>query len=270
MDESTKEVWTHLTQNDIDINNIEPFLPIVTKGFIYKLNQNLILRDIFIPHYILNTGDDIMFLEVKGQQQSIEPLEVSNENFVYSQIPRCMIQPAGVNIQTDQLTSPYSYGVFQVEFEDMVYAFRAEFRRMPLVINYSLKYYFDNYLDALNVSQQIITNLSFINNFNVVYLGQKIMCSYKIPEEYNTEFMMEFDGITTDQKTRTLSLDLEVQTNLPVVYPETIIPADAYIKKMTTTMDIGGEAYSEDPKNWKELACVDGAYDEYKELTEEK
>jgi hypothetical protein len=113
----------------------------------------------------------------------------------------------------------------------MVYAFRAEFRRMLLTINYNLKYYFDNLTDALNVSQQIITNLAFINNFQVTYLGQKIPCSYKIPEELQTEFMVEFDGITTDSKNRNMSLDLEVQTNIPVIYPGTVIPGDAYIKQ---------------------------------------
>lgn len=258
MDDTVKSLWNKLRQNEVDINNIEHFFPILAKGFIYKLNQNLVLRDIKIPHYILNTGDDIMYLEPKGQKQSIEPLENSNENFVYSQIPRCMVQPAGINIQTDQLTSPYSYGVFQVEYDDMVYGFRAEFRRMPLVANYSLKYYFDSYTDALHVGQQIITNLAFINNFSIIYLGAKIMCSYKIPEEYNTEFMMEFDGITTDQKTRTLSLDVEVQTNLPVVYPETIIPNDAYVKHIAT------ELYAEN-----ELACIGGDYEEYKEIKEQ-
>ena len=231
MDDITKQLWQKLRSNGVDINNLELFIPTVMKGFIYKLNKNLKLRDIYIPHFIINTGDDIMYLEPKGQKQSIEPLENSNENFVYNQIPRCMVQPTGVNLPTDQLTSPYSYGTFQVECNDMVYAFRGEFRRMPMTMSFSLKYYFDSLTDAFEVAQQIIANLSFINNFSVVYLGQRIHCSYKIPEEFNTEFMIEFDGITTDNKARTLSLELEVLTNFPIIYPETVIPADAYIKE---------------------------------------
>ena len=43
--------------------------------------------------------------------------------------------------------------------------------------------------------------------------------------------MFEFDGITTDSKYRTISLELEVDTNMPVVYKDTVIPADAFIKK---------------------------------------
>lgn len=232
MDNTTKELWEKLRCREIDINNQYLFFSIVAKGFIYKLNQNLKLRGICIPHYILNTGDDIMYLEVKGQDHSVEPLNVSNENFVYSQIPRCMVQPTGITIQTDQLTNPYSYGIFQIEYEDMIYGFRSEFRRIPVTYGFTLKYYLDNFTDSLDVIQQIIANLSFINLFKVIYLGQQIDCSYNIPDDYQTEYMMEFDGITTDSKYRTVTLNMEVSTNFPIIYNETIIPADAYIKTM--------------------------------------
>lgn len=231
MDENTQELWKKVKSGAIDINRQQLFFSIVAKGFIYKLNQNLQLRNIIIPHYILNTGDDIMYLEVKGQNNAVEPLEVSNEDYVYSQIPRCMVQPAGINIQTDQLTSPYAHGNFQLEHMDMVYNFRAEFRRMPITYTFSLKYYLDNFIDSLDVIQQIITNLAFINRFDVIYLGQKIECSYKVPDDYQGEFMFEFDGITTDSKYRTISMELQVDTNMPVIYGPTLIPADAYIKE---------------------------------------
>ena len=42
---------------------------------------------------------------------------------------------------------------------------------------------------------------------------------------------MEFDGITTDSKFRTISLELEVSTNFPVLHEETVMPADMFIKK---------------------------------------
>lgn len=243
MDENVKNLWKKIQSGELDINNQEMFFNIVAKGFIYKLNKNLKLREKYIPHYILNTGDDIMYLEMKGQDHSIEPVEVSNEAFIYSQIPRCMVQPTGINIQTEQLTNPYAHGNFQVECDDMIYDFRSEFRRIPLTYNFSLKYYFDSFTDALAVIQQIITNLAFVNTFNVTYMGQMIKCSYNIPDSENTEYMMEFDGITVDQKTRTLSLELEVQTNLPVIYTETAIPANAYIKTMVIGVEDNGEEF---------------------------
>lgn len=231
MDKETMALWNDVRKGIIDINNQQLFFSIVAKGFIYKLNQNLKLRGLNIPHYILNTGDDIMFLEVKGQNHAVEPLEVSNENFVYSQIPRCMVQPTGINVQLEQLSNPYSHGKFEVEYNDMVYGLRAEFRRIPVTYGFSLKYYLDNFIDSLDVIQQILSNLSFVNLFKVIYLGQQINCSYQIPDSYQTEYMMEFDGITTDSKYRTISLELEVSTNFPVLHEETVMPADMFIKE---------------------------------------
>lgn len=231
MDKETKQLWENIRKGVVDINNQQLFFSIVAKGFIYKLNQNLKLRGLNIPHYILNTGDDIMYLEIKGQDHSIEPIEVSNENFIYSQIPRCMIQPTGINIQLDQLSNPYSHGKFELIHDDMVYNFRAEFRRIPITYAFTLKYYLDNFIDSLDVIQQIISNLSFVNLFKIIYLGQQIDCSYQIPDSYQNEYMMEFDGITTDSKYRTIQLDLEVSTNIPEIHSETVIPADAFIRK---------------------------------------
>lgn len=232
MDAETRALWEDIRRGIVDINNQQLFFSIVAKGFIYKLNQRLKLRGINIPHYILNTGDDIMYLEVKGQDHSIEPVEISNEDFVYSQVPRCMIQPTGINVQMDQLSNPYSHGKFEIEHDDMIYSFRAEFRRIPVTYGFSLKYSLDNFTDSLNVIQQIITNLSFVNLFKVLYLGQQINCSYQIPDSYQTEYMMEFDGITTDSKYRTISLELEVTTNIPVIHEETIIPSNMIIREV--------------------------------------
>lgn len=232
MDAETRALWEDIRRGVVDINNQQLFFSIVAKGFIYKLNQRLKLRGKNIPHYILNTGDDIMYLEVKGQDHSIEPVEISNEDFVYSQVPRCMIQPTGINVQMDQLSNPYSHGKFEIEHNDMIYSFRAEFRRIPVTYGFSLKYYLDNFTDSLDVIQQIITNLSFVNLFKVLYLGQQINCSYQIPDSYQTEYMMEFDGITTESKYRTISLELEVTTNIPVIHEETIIPSNMIIREV--------------------------------------
>ena len=238
MEDEIKQIWNDVRKGVIDINNQDLFLGLLSKSFLYNINQKLSLRGIPVPHYILNTGDDIMYLEAKGQDHSIErpalpgqtPV-VSNENYVYSQIPRCMVQPAGLNIPGDQLTSPYSYGRFEFEHEDMIYVFRSEFRRIPLDCTYSLKYYLDSFTDAMSVTQQIITKLAFINTFDFTYLGNIINASYKIPDDFQTEFMLEFDGATTDNKARQISLELQVSTNIPIIYPETIIPADKFITK---------------------------------------
>lgn len=230
--------------NVIDVNTLESFFGILTKGFLFTLNKKLSLRGKPIPHYILNTGDDIMYLEVKGHDMSIEPSEVSNEDFIYSQVPRCIVTPGSITILTDQLTAK-STGTFQVEHDGHLAGIVSDFRRYPIKMTHSLKYYFDSYSDAMIMAQQMIANEAFVNTFEVSYLGQRIFCSYMLPDSEDIQKTIEFDGLTTDSKLRTIELDLEVETNYPVLYPATVMPADGYIKEtiLGTAINIEAEEF---------------------------
>lgn len=214
----------------IDVNTLEPFFGILTKGFLYHLNNTLTLRGKPIPHTILNTGDDALYLEVKGHDMGLEPQEVSNENFIYNVIPRCIVQPGSITILTDQL-SAWSSGQFQVEHQGVLMGLVGDFRRYPIKMGMSLKYYFDSYSDALITAQQIIAREAFVNNFNIIYLGQKIGCSYQLPDGEDVEKMIEFDGLSMDSKTKTISFDFDVESNLPIVIPSTVEASDGYIKE---------------------------------------
>jgi hypothetical protein len=65
-------------------------------------------------------------------------------------------------------------------------------------------------------------------------MGQEIQCSYRIPESFSGEHLTEMDGMTTDAKQHTLQLSIEVETNLPIYSPQTIISADSYISGFST------------------------------------
>lgn len=221
-----------INRGEIDINNNELFLSALFKGLVYKLNNQLKLRDKLIPHFVLNTGDDILYLEVKGQDYSIEPKDISNENFVYNSVPRCILNMSDIEILEDQLTSPYNRGNFDYENSDMLHGFNAEFRRMPLKLSVNMKYYLDNFIDTLTVTQQIITKLLFIQTFTFTYLGQTIQATYKVPSNFSHDKNITFDGITTDSKLRTIEMNLEVETNMPVYNERTAVENDKFIRKM--------------------------------------
>lgn len=216
---------------NVDVNNNELFISTLLKALLANLNKDLCLRGEEIPHFILNTGDDIMYLEVKGQDFAKEPYEISNENYVYNKIPRCIVNPEGIEILEDQITSPYTRGFFDIELEGITKGFNAEFRRVPLTITVNLKYYADSFTDALAITQMIITKMLFIRTFKFDYLGQTVQASYKIPTSYTTEKNITFDGGTTEQKLRTIDLSLSVETNMPVYNERTIIENDKFIKK---------------------------------------
>lgn len=237
MTPEVKELKEKLQKSIIDVNGQELFFRSLLKALMYDLNDNLKIRDEYIPHIIVNVGEDLMYLAVKGENNAIEPFEVSNEDFVYNKIPRCVLKPGGVNLLTDQLTNPYQKGAFDIEYEGNSYRFFAEFRRMPVKMSVRLKYIFATFTDALDALQQCITHLAIIRNFSFSYMGQKIQCSYQMSDSYDTEYQAEFDGLTSGEKTKSIEFDIEVESNLPIYSPRTIMAADEYIKETSFTVN---------------------------------
>lgn len=226
-----KKIVEDIRKGDIDINNQELFFSNLIKGLMLKLNEDISIRGIPVPHMIVHTGSDALYLEHKGQDQSIEPYEVSNENYIYNIIPRCVVTPGGIDLLLDQITNPYTLGQLQYDSGDNLYNLCGEFRRLPLKLTVELKYYTDSYRDMLELVQQTLTNLAFIRTYNITYMGQMITCSYKIPEAFSDEHLTELDGTTQDNKCHTLPLSIEVETNLPVFEKRTIMSSDMYFSK---------------------------------------
>lgn len=224
-----KEIVEKIRKGEIDINNQELFFSTLIKGLILKLNEDISIRGIPVPHIIVHTGSDALYLERKGYDQSIEPLEISNENYIYNITPRCVVNPGGIDLIADQLTNPYILGQLQYDSGDNLYNLVGEFRRLPLKLSVELKYFTDSYRDLLELIQQTLTNLAFIRTYHITYMGQQITCSYKIPEAFSGEHITELDGKTQDDKCHTLPLTIEVETNLPVFAHQTIMNADSYI-----------------------------------------
>lgn len=222
-----------LQTGEIDVNGQEIFFRSLLKAYMFNLSNKLSLRNIPIPHMIINTGDDIMYREVKGQKQSIEPHKVSNEDYVYNTVPRACVTPGSVNILFDQLTNPYTRGTFQIENEDIIKSYVSEFRRFPVKMDVKMKYYFDTFTDALEVMQQFIVNFGIVQTFTFDYLGRKILASYKMPESWEIDTQFEFDGLASDSssKQKTFEVSIEIETNMPIFYPKTIMESSDYIKE---------------------------------------
>ena len=224
------ELQHKIVRGEVDPNNQELFVSTLFKALLSQLNRKVYLRNKNIPHFMLNTGDDIMYLENKGQDQSKEPLNQSNEDFVYNNVPRCIVDMDTIEVLEDQVTSPYVRGNFDIEDDDCTYGFNAEFRRVPLKLSVSLKYYLDSFTDTLSVTQHIITKMLFIQNFSFDYLGQTIQATYKVPTSFGRDKNITFNGGTTDQKLRSIELSLEIETNMPVYDARTAICNSNFIQ----------------------------------------
>lgn len=228
--EDIKLIVEKIRKGELDINNQELFFSVLIKGLMARLQDDIAIRNVPVPHIMVHTGSDEMYLENKGYDASREPFEITNENYTYMISPRCIVTPNGIDVITDQLTNPYTLGHLQLETDETVCELVGEFRRLPIKLGVELKYFVDTYRDLLELTQQVLTKLSFIRTFTITYMGQAIKCSYKIPESFSGEHLTDLDGSTTDDKSKTLSLSIEVESNLPVYSPRTIMSGDAYIK----------------------------------------
>lgn len=217
----------------LDCNNQELFMKLVLKGFLADINNELKIRGNKLPHFIINVGDDLFFLNQKKYDYSKEPLEVTNENYIYNTIPRCMVNPQGIDLPTDQLTSPYTRGIFEYQSETDIYTFSAEFRRIPLKLTVDLAYYLDTFTDTMELIQQYLSKLIFIRTYNINYMGNVICCSYKVPESFSDNHTFEFTGNTTDNVNKNVELSIEIETNIPIFSPKTV----ADMNKVITNCD---------------------------------
>lgn len=224
-----KNLVADINRGKIDINNQQNFFSSVIKGLLVKLNEDISIRDIHIPHFILHTGDDILYVENKAKHYTSDPTQTSNENYIYNIIPRCMITPNGINFELDQLTSPCALGNLQLDYNESVYSLTGEFRRLPTKLGIEMVYYTNTYNDMLDLVQQIATKLAFIKTYHITYLGQDIICSYSIPDSFSGEWMTDLSGTTEDNRNKKVSLSIEIECNMPVWDNRTIMDSSHYI-----------------------------------------
>lgn len=215
----------------LDVNGQELFFPLVLKGLLVNLRKCIKIRGEGVPHIITHMGDDRMWLDARGYDNSIEPLQISNENSIYNIVPRCNVNPGGITLDAGQLTNPYSVGQCQVNTDKGVYTLKGEFRRIPVKMSVELKYQTDSYTDLMEAIQYIVSHLAFVRTYDIMYMGQKIKCSYKIPDSFDGEHQMDLDGSISDGREHTMSMSVEVETNMPVFSNKTMALADKIITK---------------------------------------
>ena len=107
-------------------------------------------------------------------------------------------------------------------------------------MTYDLTYLMDSYTDTMELTQQIITKLSFVRMFYITYMGQLIGCSYTLPESYDEESVIDFDEASTDDRRHKINISIEVETNIPIYDPLTVMAADNYIKTVKTSNPLTG------------------------------
>lgn len=217
-------------------NRDERFFALVTKGALSWLNSNLKMYGKPIKHFILNTGSSYLYLEHDGYEYTW--CETSGENMMYMETPRCLVKLGTFSIPTEELTMPYTNGVYErvsnlSKYKGQIKAYNAQMRRLPIEMEMQLNYVFSNFNESIIFVQELFEKIVFQRYFTIVYLGQTIQCSIEI--DGNTQIQVnELDLASNEPNRRTMEFNIKVCTNLPIIYKVSEFAADVLIRNTFT------------------------------------
>lgn len=239
---TSREVQEKIMKGDIDPNTAENFFGGCIKAALLWMNGHITLAGRKIPHYIMNTGDEIMYRELMNYAYT-KGGAVTDEDFVYSAVPRCIVTPGSITTQPDQLTQPYVRGVFELSHSGGIYEMSAETCRLPVQLTMSLKYIIDSFTDSLMLTQSLMSQILYIRTFKFTYMGETICCSLKFPESFGEERPQSL-AFGEEGRFKTLSFDIELDVNMPVYDGRTAVSTDRIITK--TDNNIGSHPDKDD------------------------
>jgi hypothetical protein len=201
----------------------ERFFAIVIKGALSWLNSNLLMYNRPIRHFIFNTGSSYLYLENNGYEYTW--CETTGEDLMYMETPRCLVKVGSFNVPLEELTAPYVRGEYErisnaPDAKGQIVAYNAEMQRLPIEFTLNLNYVFSTFNEAIIFTQELMENVLFQQYFDVIYLGQIIKCSIEINADTNIE-LQEVDLAGQDVNQRTMSFDIKITTNLPIINTQT-------------------------------------------------
>lgn len=228
----------------------ERFFALIMKGVLAFLNKNIILNGKSIQHFVFNTGSSYMYLENDGYEFSM--CETSGEDQMYMKMPRCVCNFGDISVPQEELTSQYVRGIYErvSSLTGKMKSYSAELRRLPLEISLSLQYILSTTNESLILMQELIDKIIFQRYFNIVYLGQRIKCSIEFPQNMKFEFN-KIDMASPETKQKTISLELKICTNYPIINLETELDGNSVIGSFASNLQIEKSDLKMDNENKK-------------------
>ena len=164
-----------------------------------------------------------MFVETNGYEFTLS--ETTGEDWVYMEMPRCIIELSDISFNTDGLTNCFARGEYE-RYDDetkTISGYNAEIMRIPIEMNFQFKYILSNFNESIVLLQEIIDKFIYQRFFTIIYLGQKIRCGIEFPTSEHPELnKIDFSSNETNQKV--LQLDIKLTTNYPAINERTEIP----------------------------------------------
>ena len=157
-----------------------------------------------------------MYVETNGYKYNVS--EVTGEDTIYMERPRCVVELGDIKIDTAELPQPFIRGVYErLDNEDKkIKGYNAEIQRMPIEMTINLQYVLSTFNEGLVLTQEIIDRMCFQRYFSVVYLGQIIKCSIEFPQDFTIN-MNKIDMSSAEANNKTISFSLNLCTSYPAI-----------------------------------------------------
>ena len=214
-------------------NRDERYFAVLLKGMLAWFNNNIVMYNKPINHFIFTTGSSYMYIESNGYEFKWN--ETSGEDWMYMQLPRCVVEPGSLRVPTEELTSPFVRGNYERRDGNSIKGFNAQVRRLPIEMDFTFRYYFSNFNETIVFLQEALDKLLFQRYFNISYLGEIIKCSIEMPQDFNIQ-INPIDMTSTDPKQRTIELAIKLNSNYPLVDDRTEIGTDRVISTFVTNI----------------------------------
>ena len=231
--------WNIVKFDDL-YNRDDRFFSILIRGLLNWLTRNIIMYNKPIKHYIKDTGSSYMYIESNGYEYKVNT--VTGEDWMYNEMPRCLVDIEGISIPFEELTNPYSRGVYERTDGNNIRGFNAQIRRMPVEMSVTLHYVLSNYNESLILIQELIDKVCFQQYFTIVYLGQIINRSFEVPADFNIQFN-KIDMTSTETNQKQIDLTLKVCSNYPCIDERTETSNDLVLSNFEFNSDLykGGD-----------------------------
>lgn len=195
-------------------NRDDRFFSLVIKGTLAFLSKNIVLYGKPIRHFIFNTGSSYMYVETNGYNYNIT--EVTDQDQMYMERPRCIVSIGTIGINTEELSQPYVRGMYERFDNGEIKGYNAEFKRIPITMQLTLKYVMSTFNEEITLAQELIDKLCFQKYFSIVYLGQTIKCSVEFPTDLQME-LNQIDMASAEPNNKILEISVNICTNYPSI-----------------------------------------------------
>ena len=216
-------MWKHpwqLEKFDNIYNKDERLFSILVKGLIAWFNKNVVLYNKPIKHFIFSTGSSYMYVEANGYEFILS--ETSGTDWIYMEMPRCIIEISDISFNTESLTNCFSRGEYE-RYDDetnSISGYNAEIMRVPIEMNLQFKYVLSNFNETIVLLQEIIDKFIYQKFFTIIYLGQKIRCGIEFPTSEHLE-LNKIDMSSNETNQKILQFDIKLTSNYPAINERT-------------------------------------------------